>query len=84
MLSIEKKIYLGFIFSLEHKLKNYKCDIYSKWFRPHCKLLINKLLAAPPCPLWFLVENKGEERLDPATDGGEGEVDQHEEEEEGP
>ena len=36
------------------------------------------------CPLWLLVEDEGDESLDSGADGGEGQVDQHEEEQERP
>ena len=36
------------------------------------------------CPLWLLVEDEGDESLDSGADGGESQVDQHEEEQERP
>ena len=36
------------------------------------------------CPLWLLVEDEGDESLDSGADGGEGQVDQHEKEQERP
>ena len=41
-------------------------------------------LDSVPRPLRLLVQHEGHEGLDSAGDGGEGEVDHHEEEEEGP